>query len=203
MAGSPVATGVTLRHARVGDAAAIAAVHVASWRAAYPGLLPPAVLDGLSVDRRTATWARILVDRRQLVVVAEEDRAVVGVGHAGPARDADLGPTTGQLTTLYLAPGTWGAGIGRALHDAALARLATAGYDSAVVWMLSTNERARRFYDRQGWARDRVLRVQQFGGRVVIDHRLSRALGPDGDGAEGGGRTAPGPGGQIFSRPSQ
>jgi len=38
---------------------------------------------------------------------------------------------------------------------------------------------------------------------VVIDHRLSRALGPDGDGAEGGGRTAPGPGGQIFSRPSQ
>ena len=26
-------------------------------------------------------------------------------------------------------------------------------------------------------AGDRVLRVQQFGGRVVIDHRLSRTLG--------------------------
>ena len=97
---------------------------------------------------------------------------------AGPVRDVDLGPTTGQLTTLYLAPDTWGAGTGRALHDATLERLATAGFDSAVVWMLSTNDRARRFYHRQGWARDRILRVQQFGGRVVIDHRLSRLLGP-------------------------
>ena len=44
--------------------------------------------------------------------------------------------------------------------------------------MLSTNDRARRFYGRQGWVRDRILRVQQFGGRVVIDHRLSRPLGP-------------------------
>ena len=178
MAGSPAAAGVALRDARVADASGIAAMHVASWRAAYPGLLPAAVLDGLSVARRTTTWRRVLADRHQFVVVAELDGCVVGVGHAGPGRDADLGPTTGQLTTLYLAPGTWGAGTGRALHDAALDRLSTAGNDSAVVWMLSTNDRARRFYERLGWVRDRILRVQQFGGRVVIDHRLSRPLGP-------------------------
>jgi ribosomal protein S18 acetylase RimI-like enzyme len=178
MAGSPAAVGVTLRDARVADASGIAAMHVASWRAAYPGLLPATVLDRLSVARRTATWQRVLADRHQFVVVAELEARVVGVGHAGPARDADLGPTTGQLATLYLAPGTWGAGTGRALHDAALDRLSAAGNDSAVVWMLSTNDRARRFYERQGWVRDPILRVQQFGGRVVIDHRLSRALGP-------------------------
>jgi len=194
MPGSPATAGVTLRDARPDDAGAIASVHVASWRAAYPGLLPAAVLDGLSVERRTATWARTLADPRQLVVVAESDDAVVGVGHAGPARDADLGPSTGQLTTLYLAPGRWGGGTGRALHDAALGRLAAAGHRDAVVWMLSTNERARRFYARQGWRRDPVLRIQQFGGRVVLDHRLSRPLGPAG---------ADGSPGQIFSRPSQ
>jgi hypothetical protein len=44
--------------------------------------------------------------------------------------------------------------------------------------MLSTNDRARRFYERQGWVRDPLLRVQQFGGRVVIDHRLGRPLPP-------------------------
>ena len=178
MAGAARPGAVALREARGGDAPGIAAVHVASWRAAYPGLLPVPVLDGLSVTRRTATWERVLADRGQFVVVAELGGRVVGVGHAGPARDADLGPMVGQLTTLYLAPGTWGTGTGRALHDAALDRLRTAGYDSAVVWMLSTNDRARRFYERQGWVRDRILRVQQFGGRVVIDHRLSRPLGP-------------------------
>jgi len=176
MSGSPADAEVTLRDARAADARDIAAMHVASWRTAYPGLLPAAVLEGLSVERRTATWQRVLGDGHQFVVVAVAGWQVIGVGHAGPARDADVGTSTGQLTTLYLAPGTWGAGTGRALHDAALDRLAAAGYDSAVVWMLSTNDRARRFYQRQGWARDPVLRIQQFGGRVVIDHRLSRAL---------------------------
>jgi ribosomal protein S18 acetylase RimI-like enzyme len=178
MPGSPAEAGVTLRDARVDDARDIAAMHVASWRAAYPGLLPAAVLEGLSVERRTATWERVLADGRQFVVVAVAGGRLVGVGHTGPARDADLGPSTGQLTTLYLAPATWGAGTGRALHDAALDRLTAAGYDSAVVWMLSTNDRARRFYERQGWVRDPLLRVQQFGGRVVIDHRLGRPLPP-------------------------
>jgi L-amino acid N-acyltransferase YncA len=198
MGGPRGAAGVTLRDGRAADAAAIAAVHVASWRAAYPGLLPAAVLADLSVEHRTATWERVLADRRHFVVVAERDGCVTGVGHAGPARDADVGSTTGQLTTLYLAPGTWGAGTGRALHDAALGCLVAAGYDSAVVWMLSTNDRARRFYERQGWGRDRVLRVQQFGGRVVIDHRFARRLGPGT--SPGRDRAADR---QIFSRPSQ
>ena len=88
MAGSPVAAGATLRDARGEDAPGIAAMHVASWRAAYPGLLPEAVLEGLSVARRTATWERVLADRRQHVVVAERDgrRDRGGPHRPGPRR---------------------------------------------------------------------------------------------------------------------
>lgn len=170
--------GTVLRDAVESDAREIARVHVASWRAAYPGLVPDHVLAGLSVDRRAEGWERILADGRQGVVVAASGEGVVGFGHVGPARDRDLGPTTGQLTTLYLDPDWWGAGVGRALHDASLDRLAASGYDRAVLWMLSTNARARRFYGRQGWSRDGRMRIQQFGGTVVIDHRLARRIGP-------------------------
>jgi GNAT superfamily N-acetyltransferase len=166
-----------VRDAGVDDAGAIAGVHVASWRTAYAALLPPAVLDGLSVAQRTRHWRRVLgpgsPDR---VVVVEADGRVVGFAHVGPAHDADVPATTGQLLTLYLEPHEWGRGTGRLVHDAGLARLTDAGHDRAVLWMLSTNARAAAFYARQGWVRDGRLRVQQFGGAVVIDHRWARAL---------------------------
>lgn len=42
------------------DARAIAAVHIASWRAAYRGLLPDAALDALTLDGREGDWRRWL-----------------------------------------------------------------------------------------------------------------------------------------------
>ena len=51
-------------------------------------------------------------------------------------------------------------------------------HDDAVLWVHSTNERARHFYERQGRGCDGTLRVQQFGGAVVIDHRMSRRIRP-------------------------
>ena len=45
--------------AELGQADAIAAVHVETWRAAYSGVLPPHVLDGVSVQRRADGWREI------------------------------------------------------------------------------------------------------------------------------------------------
>ncbi|MBV9785789.1 MAG: GNAT family N-acetyltransferase, partial [Acidisphaera sp.] len=39
---------IAIRRARPADAAAIAAVHVAAWRSAYPGILPDTYLARLS-----------------------------------------------------------------------------------------------------------------------------------------------------------
>ncbi len=168
---------VRVRDATVDDAPGIAAVHVASWKDAYAGLLPAAVLDGLSVAQRRRHWRRVLdpssVDR---VVIAARGDELLGFAHVGTAHDADAGPGTGQLVTIYLHPDVWGTGIGRQVHDAGLARLAERGHRRAVLWMLSTNARAARFYERQGWERDGCIRVQQFGGAVVIDHRWARGL---------------------------
>lgn len=47
-----------VRPATVDDARGVAEVHVASWQAAYAGLIDQATLDALSVDAREAMWAR-------------------------------------------------------------------------------------------------------------------------------------------------
>ena len=49
-----------IREATSKDAAAIAAIHVKSWRAAYAGILPAAFLDGLSEEEYTAFWEQEL-----------------------------------------------------------------------------------------------------------------------------------------------
>ena len=161
-----------LRDAVPGDADAVAAVHVASWQAAYRHLLPAPLLEGLSVDDRARWWRRLLeAPRGDHVVVAAHDGTLRGFVHVG------LGPPDapgrGELVTLYVAPGQWGAGLGRRLHDTGLDRLVGEGCPEARVWMLSTNERARRFYVRQGWHRTEEVRIQQFGTATVVDHRLA------------------------------
>lgn len=160
------------RDAMPDDAVAIAEVHVASWRVAYRHLLPDALLDGLSVEGRGRWWRRLLdAPRGDRVTLAVRDGVVVGFVHValGPP-DA---PDCGELVTLYLTPETWGTGVGQRLHDTSLVHLGAAGCTEARVWMLSTNERARRFYVRQGWTRLEEVRIQQFATATVIDHRFA------------------------------
>ncbi len=192
--GAVAGTGV-VRAAVPGDSRAIARVHVDSWRVAYRGLLPDDYLAGLSSEQRTGLWSGILADPSSgHVLVVEVGDAIVGFAHAGPSGDDDAGPETAELYTIYIHPDAWGQGCGTALMAAVLADLWEEGYRVVTLWMLATNDRARRFYLQQGWSEDVPVRTQSFGGQVVTDHRFLRSLvRTPGDPARR----------QIFSRPSQ
>ena len=113
---------VELRDATPADAHALATVHVASWRAAYRGLMPDEVLAGLSVPEREQLWSDRLTaqEARTSVVVATDARRVVGFAAAGPPLDPTdrADSTLGDLYALYLDPDHWGRGIGAPLHAA-------------------------------------------------------------------------------------
>ena len=100
---------VSVRAATVGDAPAIAGVHVTSWQAAYKCLLPDDLLAALSVERRTKNWQRILQDASQETLVYENSGEVVAFTNFGPCRDEDKDPeTVAELMTIYaerLGPG--------------------------------------------------------------------------------------------------
>jgi ribosomal protein S18 acetylase RimI-like enzyme len=72
----------------------------------------------------------------------------------GALTPAGLAGETGELYTLYVAPAHWSTCAGRALTDAALDGLRAAGYRRVVLWTLIENARARRFYDKAGFAPD-------------------------------------------------
>jgi GNAT superfamily N-acetyltransferase len=170
---------VHIRGATSDDAAGIASVQVRSWQAAYRGLMPDEVLDGLSVERRTEVWRSVAAKGRsgEAVLVLEGEDGVEGFVHVCAGRDADVDVGTGEVSSIYLVPSAWGKGRGRALMDAAVERLCGEGYRMAILWVLVTNDRARRFYDAAGWSRDGAEKTELVAGTLSItEARYRRPL---------------------------
>jgi L-amino acid N-acyltransferase YncA len=81
-----------IREATMADVAAIARVHVESWRTTYKGLLPDDYLASLTYEQREPLWGEILSKPagHHLVGVAEDDAGnVVGFASGGPERSGD------------------------------------------------------------------------------------------------------------------
>lgn len=141
---------MTVRRALPGDAAAIAAVHVRTWHAAYAGLLPQEHLDRRTVELRTAQWTDRLNEGAQIVfVVHAADGAILGFSSGGVSSEPVEG-YDGEITTLYVLPEAQGRGAGTQLLRAMSAALLTEGFRSAWVRVLSDNAPARRFYEKLG-----------------------------------------------------
>lgn len=167
-------TEVTIRDAAPSDAAAIAAVHVASWREAYRGVVPDAYLDGLDVEVRAAEWRAALgsLDRGQSVWLAEEEGQVLGFASLGPSRDEDAERSTLEIYDIYLEPHAWGRGVARELMRTVLANVPDGA--AVTLWALDANDRARHFYRRSGFVPDGVERMEEFGGEYLKEIRHRR-----------------------------
>ena len=145
-----------IREAEPKDAEAIAEVHIRSWQAAYRGQLTDEYLDGLSVDERLEQHRRSLEHPRAewRTWVADDEGDVTGFAVTGPSEDADADPSTGEVYAIYLEPDRMGTGLGRELFEHAVGDLRDRGFSAVTLWVLETNERARRFYEVAGWRAD-------------------------------------------------
>ena len=164
-----------IRPARPEDAAAVAAVHVRTWQAAYDhvfGAERLATLDA-QLPQRVERWERVLRDEGG-VWVAEEDGRVVGFVSIGPEREE---PAVGELYAIYVLPEAWGSGAGTALMREAVAALQDAYGGEAVLWVLEDNPRARRFYEREGWSHDGGRKTDTLLGVEISEVRYRLAAG--------------------------
>lgn len=161
---------VVIRDARPADAAAIGRVHVASWRATYPGLIPDAYLVNMSEKAAAARWEGITRAKvpKQGALVAEDPAlgGVVGFASFGARRVAVDG-YDGEFYAIYLLEEAQGRGTGRRLMAAMAERFLESGVGSAGVWCLRDNP-SRWFYERLGGTRiaERPIR---FAGNDLVE----------------------------------
>jgi len=189
------------------DAPQIAAVMRDSWFAAYEGIIARQIIDRVTAPDggarvrqsfRTRPWQRMIVAVAPAAPGPPAEPAehtepvapgIVGYASFGPERDvlamswpyprtaAGAEGRVAELYALYVHPAWWSTGTGRALMDQVLAKVSSAGYQSITLWVLEENARARRFYERAGFAPNDARHVlDDLGG--VIEKRYRRALGP-------------------------
>jgi GNAT superfamily N-acetyltransferase len=160
-----------LRPAQPEDALAVARVHVRSWQAAYRTLLPDDYLDQLRPEDRAPHYDFTTRDpQKPYTIVAAEDGIIQGFATAAPSRDSDL-PSHGELYALYVDPDYWNQGMGIALIAAARTHLVQSGFQRALLWALTGNLRAERFYQRNGWTTDHHHRKVALWGVDVEEVR--------------------------------
>jgi len=177
---------VAVRLMTESDIRAVSAVRVTGWQAAYRGMVPQAYLDALSVEADAVMRRerfRQSGDTITNLVATDAENEVAGWACIGPYRGSDVAePAAGELYAIYVKPSLIGTGVGRELIHAAHRHAAARGFRTMRLWVLRDNARARRFYERAGYAPDGGTKEDDFSGAPVTEVRYRITVdrrGPD------------------------
>jgi ribosomal protein S18 acetylase RimI-like enzyme len=179
-----------VRAARASDAEGLAHVQVASWRAAFAGLVPDVVIAELTSEEAVGQFAQRWHDaitapptskhRVHVAVEKPGEPEILGFAAAGPATDEDLWPATdGELYELHVVPSVAGAGHDERLLNAVADTFAEDGFSTAYTWALSGDESRIGFLKAAGWAPDGTRSNLDMGVKVPVV-RLHTRLSPVG-----------------------
>ncbi|MFD9105797.1 GNAT family N-acetyltransferase [Streptomyces virginiae] len=170
---------VRVREMEEADIEAVSAIRVRGWQAAYAGIVPQAYLDAMTVEddaeRRREWFAHAGRESRDLVALG--DRGPVGWICFGPSRIRVSGARrVGEVYALYVAPDLIGTGVGRGLLGEAHAAMTNEGFETSALWVLQDNRRARRFYERAGYAADGATQDDVYDDVTLSELRYLREL---------------------------
>ena len=153
-----------IRPATLADAPALGRLHRRCWLETYAGVLSERFLAAASAESLADEWAGMLAAGSadatvpgSIVLVAElldpsdgpsgASPALVGFARSAPSDDPEA-PRPTKLDSLYTLASTHGSGLGARLLAGVL------GDRPAYAWIVTANERARRFYEKHGFALD-------------------------------------------------
>jgi len=158
-----------IREARLDDAEEFVRAYEASWDASLESVLGRSLGDLVAFEDRVAAFRDGLptAGPEDRIWVAERGERILGIA---TSRVED---GTGELRSLYIVPEEWGSGLAKTLQETALAGMRALGATEAFLWVVESNARARRFYEREGWSPDPARKSGSLG---VDEVRYVRAL---------------------------
>jgi GNAT superfamily N-acetyltransferase len=142
----------------------------------YAAFSPPGWAPPDPETEAAGIWDRL--SRPDAWCVIAHDGAEVA-GHVGflAARDEEREPIPGlaHLWALFVREPWWGSGLAARLHAMAIAEATAQGYEAMRLYTPARQARARRFYEREGWATDGAERHEPMFALDLVEYR--RRLG--------------------------
>lgn len=133
---------MNIRHAEGSDLPSIAAVQTDSWQDTYAGVLPAEYLANQVPQDLKRHWDEVEIQPEDLVLVAD------GEGVAGFI--AIWCRPDPYIENLHVKPALRSQKLGSALMKSAARHLIQRGHESAYLWVVQSNQRAIRFYEKHG-----------------------------------------------------
>lgn len=140
-----------LRPAVPEDAPILAHIQTEAWNAAFGGILSPeALAQATQLEEAQSMHAYVLEHRLAHVSLQCVDGVPQGMTAWSENRD-NLGAEVAELICIHSLPQFWGHGYGAHMIQHVLEEAKHAGYLRLVLWVFEANDRARRFYEKQGF----------------------------------------------------
>lgn len=140
-----------IREAEIDDTGTVAAIHCASWKSAYAGILEQPFLDGPIESDRESLWHDRLANPQaeQMVLVAEEaPLQPVGFLCAVGGVDQHWGSL---IDNIHVLPSHRGQGSGARMMRYGATQLASRYPGMGIhLWVFEANKAVLRFYERLG-----------------------------------------------------
>jgi len=146
---------VKIRKAVVTDVTDIVTINIKTWKIAYKGIVPQALLDSLSINDKIPRWTKRinnLKENKNEIFVAEisniNGKELIGYSHA-----------------IYVLPKYWKQGIGTLLFNSVIKFFLSMKFKSMVIWALKENS-AGNFYKKLGGI-PKFNKTLTYGGKEL------------------------------------
>ncbi len=168
----------TIRKATIDDACALAQILSESWASAYKDIIPAAELARqCDLSNNFSMFRTMLRAPRGEFYIALDGAIPCGEYMFCRSRDEDL-PDYAEIVSIYTIERYWGGGLGCAMMKTALNNIVKFGFSHVFLWVFKENARARKFYEKFGFALDGAEKSSRFTNNAAeVRYTLSLAQG--------------------------
>ena len=140
----------------------ISNIYESSWKYAYKDIIPQDYLDSIPTGR----WANSInkIGMNNLVVI--ENGLIIGTASFCKSRWEQYS-NYGEIVSIYFLPAYMGKGYGKHLLKKCVEELNGLGYNNILLWVLENNQRARRFYEKNGFTCSGDFLNDNIGGKEL------------------------------------
>ncbi len=140
-----------IRKVRVGDENHLAYIQTESWKAAFKDILPEEILyKNTKISRATEMYKRLLDENIGNGYILEVNGNPHCIAWWDKSRDDDM-IDYAELISIHSLQDNWRKGYGTKMMEKVLGDIKNAGYTKVMLWVFADNNRARKFYENQGF----------------------------------------------------
>lgn len=137
-----------IRKNELKDQEQMAHIKIDGWKNTYDKIIASKYLKSLDYEKQTERYIASFDEYKDLVLVAEKNDEILGYSCFN--LEDKSGNCDCELVSLYIKPSEIGKGIGTNLLKETAKELLTKGKNNMIVWCLSENIAAIKFYEKLG-----------------------------------------------------